>query len=112
MEVARSIFVIFLILIVCFVPVTVVHYINKPDIMPRTFLAMHILYWVQYCLNIVAYVLANRQYRLALFALFAKILPSWEKHKAIRFPWESQRHSVITVSNQFDVVPRLNIENP
>lgn len=65
------------------------HAIHSHGKQPRLFLAAHILYWLQYCLNVVVYVLMNRQYREAYIELVAKVLPSWEQYKDFSFPWEN-----------------------
>ncbi|XP_076047105.1 protein trapped in endoderm-1-like isoform X2 [Oratosquilla oratoria] len=88
MRVARTIFIIFLMVMVCSFPVGFVHAFDKKVTMPRRFLLLHILYWVQYCMNMVVYVLLNRQYRDAYVDCVARVLPSWGQYRGTLFAWE------------------------
>ncbi|RXG61350.1 RalA-binding protein 1, partial [Armadillidium vulgare] len=89
MRVARMIFIIFMMVLICSVPVGTIHFADRNVKMPRRFLALHILYWLQYSLNVFVYVLMNRQYRVAYIDFVARMLPSWERHKTFNFPWEN-----------------------
>ncbi|CAL4059648.1 unnamed protein product [Meganyctiphanes norvegica] len=101
-RVVRSIFVIFVLLLVGSVPVAVEHtlatvkgYDNYDKL-----LGLHVLYWLQYCLNMFVYVLMNRQYRDAYIDCIAKIVPGWERHRGFRFFWENQSvNSKPTIAN-------------
>ncbi|XP_063862971.1 G-protein coupled receptor moody-like isoform X1 [Scylla paramamosain] len=88
MRVARTIFIIFLLVLVCSVPVAVVHAIDPAVGRPVRFLLVHILYWFQYCLNMVVYVLMNRQYRDAYVDCLARVFPRFKRHRGLRFFWE------------------------
>ncbi|MPC46623.1 G-protein coupled receptor moody [Portunus trituberculatus] len=88
MRVARTIFIIFLLVLVCSVPVAVVHTIDPTVGRPVRFLLVHILYWFQYCLNVVVYVLMNRQYRDAYVDCLARVFPRFKRHRGLRFFWE------------------------
>ncbi len=88
MRVARTIFIIFLLVLVCSVPVAVVHAIDRNVKQPIRFLLVHILYWLQYCLNVLVYVLMNRQYRDAYVDCLARVFPRFKRHRGIRFFWE------------------------
>ncbi|KAF2356408.1 G protein-coupled receptor rhodopsin-like [Trinorchestia longiramus] len=89
MRVARTIFIIFVLIMVCSVPVMVVHIIDPLVQNKNRFLVVHILYWVQYCVNVFIYVLMNRQYRDAYLDALSKLFPSWRRHKGFMFPWEA-----------------------
>ncbi|XP_047737840.1 G-protein coupled receptor moody isoform X2 [Hyalella azteca] len=89
MRVARTIFIIFVLIMVCSVPVMVVHAKDPTVKDPNRFLIVHILYWVQYCVNVLIYVLMNRQYRDAYLEVLSKLVPSWRRHKGYMFPWET-----------------------
>lgn len=88
MRVARTIFIIFLMVLVCSVPVAVVHTIDPLVRRPVRFLLVHILYWLQYCLNVMVYVLMNRQYRDAYVDCLARVFPRFKRHRGLRFFWE------------------------
>ncbi|KAG0723103.1 G-protein coupled receptor moody [Chionoecetes opilio] len=88
MRVARTIFIIFLFVLVCSVPVAVVHGIDPTVKRPVRFLLVHILYWIQYCLNVVVYVLMNRQYRDAYVDCLGRVFPRFQRHRGFRFQWE------------------------
>lgn len=88
MRVARTIFIIFLLVLVCSVPVAVIHAIDPYVRRPVRFLMVHILYWMQYCLNVVVYVLMNRQYRDAYVDCLARVFPRFKRHRGLRFFWE------------------------
>lgn len=89
MRVARTIFIIFMMVLICSVPVAVIHAIESSEKQPSLFLGVHILYWLQYCLNVAVYVLMNRQYREAYVELLARLFPIWERYKGFTFPWEN-----------------------
>lgn len=93
MRVARTIFIIFLLIMICSVPVAVIHLIDKNAENKNRFLLVHILYWIQYCVNVLIYVLMNRQYRDAYIEAVCKVIPSWQRHKKFRFFWEAASHS-------------------
>uniref|UniRef100_A0A6A7G2W7 G-protein coupled receptor moody-like n=2 Tax=Hirondellea gigas TaxID=1518452 RepID=A0A6A7G2W7_9CRUS len=93
MRVARTIFIIFVLIMFCSVPVMVVHFIDREAKNKRTFLAVHILYWLQYCINILIYVLMNRQYRDAYLDALSKWIPYFQRHRGFRFPWEAASQS-------------------
>ncbi|KAK8746031.1 hypothetical protein OTU49_017229 [Cherax quadricarinatus] len=88
MRVARTIFIIFLLVLVCSVPVAVVHAVDRQVKYPVRFLLLHVLYWVQYCVNVVVYVLMNRQYRDAYVECLARVFPRFKAHHGRRFFWE------------------------
>ena len=88
MRVARTIFIIFLLVLVCSVPVAVVHAIDPLVRRPIRFLLVHILYWVQYGINVLVYVLMNRQYRDAYVDCLARVFPRFKRHRGLRFFWE------------------------
>ncbi|XP_069185088.1 protein trapped in endoderm-1 isoform X4 [Procambarus clarkii] len=88
MRVARTIFIIFLLVLVCSVPVACVHAIDTKVKFPVRFLLLHVLYWVQYCLNVVVYVFMNRQYRDAYVECLARVFPRFKAHHGRRFFWE------------------------
>lgn len=88
MRVARTIFIIFVLVLVCSVPVMMVHTFDPLVSHPVRFLFLHILYWIQYCLNLVVYVLMNRQYRDAYVECLARVFPRLKQHHGRRFFWE------------------------
>ncbi|XP_042217814.1 G-protein coupled receptor moody-like isoform X3 [Homarus americanus] len=88
MRVARTIFIIFLLLLVCSVPVMTIHAVDRKAEDPVRFLLLHILYWVQYCVNTAVYVLMNRQYRDAYVDCLARVFPNMKAHHGRRFFWE------------------------
>lgn len=88
MRVARTIFIIFLIVLLCGVPVMLAHMFDRNVKYPVQFLALHIVYWTQYCLNLVVYVLMNRQYRDAYIDCLARIFPQFQRHRGRKFFWE------------------------
>lgn len=88
MRVARTIFTIFILVLVCSVPVAMVHATDPLVKRPVRFLLVHILYWVQYCLNVAVYVLMNRQYRDAYVDCLARVFPRFKRHSGRRFFWE------------------------
>ncbi|XP_066941758.1 protein trapped in endoderm-1-like isoform X2 [Macrobrachium rosenbergii] len=93
MRVARTIFIIFLVILICSVPVMLVHMFDRNVKYPVQFLALHILYWVQYCLNVVIYVLMNRQYRDAYVDCLARVFPQFKRHHGRKFFWEKASFS-------------------
>ncbi|XP_071547257.1 protein trapped in endoderm-1-like isoform X3 [Panulirus ornatus] len=88
MRVARTIFIIFILVLVCSVPVAMVHAVDRNVEFPVRFLLLHVLYWVQYCLNMVVYVLMNQQYRDAYVDCLARVFPRFKQHHGRRFFWE------------------------
>lgn len=88
MRVARTIFIIFLLVLVCSVPVAMIHAVDPLVKRPVRFLLVHILYWLQYCLNVVVYVLMNRQYRDAYVDCLSRVFPRFKRHHGRRFFWE------------------------
>ncbi|KAK7028037.1 hypothetical protein SK128_006392 [Halocaridina rubra] len=88
MRVARTIFIIFLFVIICGVPVMLAHIFDRNVKYPVQFLVVHILYWLQYCLNVAVYVLMNRQYRDAYIDCLARVFPQFKRHHGRRFFWE------------------------
>ncbi|KAK4326323.1 hypothetical protein Pmani_003142, partial [Petrolisthes manimaculis] len=88
LRVARTIFIIFIMVLVCSVPVMCVHVLDYEVTQPNRFLLLHVLYWVQYCLNVVVYVLMNRQYRDAYVDCLARVFPRIKRHHGRRFFWE------------------------
>ncbi|KAK3860822.1 hypothetical protein Pcinc_033151, partial [Petrolisthes cinctipes] len=88
LRVARTIFIIFIMVLVCSVPVMCVHVLDSQVKQPNRFLLLHVLYWVQYCLNVVVYVLMNRQYRDAYVDCLARVFPRIKRHHGRRFFWE------------------------
>ncbi|CAL4098859.1 unnamed protein product [Meganyctiphanes norvegica] len=89
-RVARTVFVVFLMIVVCSIPVGAEHSLNKTCVKnPTKFLMMHILYWMQYWLNLFVYVLMNQQYRNAYVEYLSKFIPNIGIQKGKTFFWEN-----------------------
>ncbi|CAL4102205.1 unnamed protein product [Meganyctiphanes norvegica] len=89
LRLARTIFVVFLVVVICSIPVGVEHALNRTCVKNLTkFLLVHVLYWSQYCINIFVYVLMNKQYRDAYVECIGKFIPRFKSHKKRRFMWE------------------------
>ncbi|CAL4154773.1 unnamed protein product, partial [Meganyctiphanes norvegica] len=77
LRVARSIFIIFIIILVCSIPIGVLHRKEFALKFPKLFLGLHFLYWMQYCVNPVVYAIMNLSYRKAFKELFSQGFPCW-----------------------------------
>lgn len=64
-HVTRTILVIFLILVCCSVPHLVVHMRHLYERHPAAWLMLHLVFWLQFCLDPIVYVTVSRQYRAA-----------------------------------------------
>lgn len=64
-HVTRTILVIFIILVLCSVPHMVVHVRHLYDRNPAAWLLLHLIFWLQFCLDPIVYVTVSRQYRAA-----------------------------------------------
>ncbi|XP_071526523.1 G-protein coupled receptor moody-like [Panulirus ornatus] len=87
---ARTIGVIFLVLLACCIPVSVLHFVNAENHMPTLLLLMHPLYWLQSCLNIVIYIFMNRQYRIAYINYITRWWPSFSQTSKKWFKWKEE----------------------
>ncbi|CAL4099956.1 unnamed protein product, partial [Meganyctiphanes norvegica] len=94
-RVARTIFIVYIIMIICDTPVIIAHRFehlepkgDKFEFDLNLFLLAHILYWTQYIVNIFIYILVNQQYRKAYIIFISKIFPHFEQFKDSRFPWD------------------------
>ncbi|XP_063591076.1 G-protein coupled receptor moody-like isoform X3 [Penaeus indicus] len=108
MRVARTIFIIFVLVLVCSVPVMMIHILDPQVKHPVRFLFLHILYWIQYCLNLVVYVLMNRQYRDAYVECLARVFPRFKQHHGRRFFWEKASISSKPPHANTSTRPRLD----
>ncbi|XP_042872182.1 G-protein coupled receptor moody-like isoform X2 [Penaeus japonicus] len=108
MRVARTIFIIFVLVLVCSVPVMMIHILDAKVKHPVRFLFLHILYWIQYCLNLVVYVLMNRQYRDAYVECLARVFPRLKQHHGRRFFWEKASISSRPPQMNTSTRPRLD----
>ncbi|XP_047493399.1 G-protein coupled receptor moody-like isoform X3 [Penaeus chinensis] len=108
MRVARTIFIIFVLVLVCSVPVMMIHTLDRQVKHPVRFLSLHILYWIQYCLNLVVYVLMNRQYRDAYVECLARVFPRFKQHHGRRFFWEKASISSKPPHANTSTRPRLD----
>ncbi|CAL4160225.1 unnamed protein product, partial [Meganyctiphanes norvegica] len=94
-KVGRTIFVIFLVIIICSIPVVCAHIAeakagkveNKSQ-----FLLLHVLYWLQFCINVFVYVIFNQQYRNAYIECLALIDPSWNNYLNKKLCWEREEN--------------------
>nr|XP_045584703.1 somatostatin receptor type 5-like [Procambarus clarkii] len=64
-QVTRTILVIFLVLLTCSVPHIVIHVLNLYDTLPTAWLLFHVVFWLQFCLDPIVYMLMSQQYREA-----------------------------------------------
>ncbi|KAF2365631.1 G protein-coupled receptor rhodopsin-like [Trinorchestia longiramus] len=86
-RIALTILVIFIVFLVCCMPVSVMHYYDDTGAYATTLLLLHPLYWLQYCLNIFIYVFMNKQYRDAYVHYIASWWPKFQEMSRERFLW-------------------------
>ncbi|CAL4060295.1 unnamed protein product [Meganyctiphanes norvegica] len=75
LRVLRSVFIIFMILLICAIPVGITHRGNIATDYPTVFISFHIMYWFQYSIDPVVYSIMNVNYREAFKDFFKKIFP-------------------------------------
>ncbi|XP_018021398.1 protein trapped in endoderm-1 [Hyalella azteca] len=86
-RIALTILVIFIVFLVCCMPVSVMHYYDDTGMYATTLLLLHPLYWLQYCLNIFIYVFMNKQYRDAYIQYISSWWPRFQEMSRERFLW-------------------------
>ncbi|XP_063614547.1 protein trapped in endoderm-1-like [Penaeus indicus] len=89
-RIARTIGVIFLVFLVCCMPVSIVHYLYKKLQKPTLLLLLHPVYWAQYCINIFIYVFMNRQYRDAYVNYISRWWPDFRELSRRNFKWKEE----------------------
>ncbi|XP_042855671.1 protein trapped in endoderm-1-like [Penaeus japonicus] len=74
-HVTRTILVIFVLLLVCSVPHLVIHVLHLHTKYPEAWLLLHVVFWLQFCLDPIIYVLMSQHYRLACLEYLQKLFP-------------------------------------
>ncbi|XP_047483541.1 G-protein coupled receptor moody-like [Penaeus chinensis] len=98
-HVTRTILVIFVLLLVCSVPHLVIHVLHLHAKHPQAWLLLHVVFWLQFSLDPIIYVLMSQHYRLACLEFLQKVFPGM---KTFRVTTESDRYNPKTDnSNQF-----------
>lgn len=73
-HVTRTILVIFLILVVCCVPHLVIHMRHLYRRHPNAWLLLHLVFWLQFCIDPIVYVTVSCQYRAACADTVCRLL--------------------------------------
>nr|XP_027214774.1 protein trapped in endoderm-1-like isoform X4 [Penaeus vannamei] len=98
-HVTRTILVLFVLLLVCSVPHLVIHVLHLHAKHPQTWLLLHVVFWLQFCLDPIIYVLMSQHYRLACLEYLQKVFP---RMNTLRISSGSDRDNPKTDnSNQF-----------
>ncbi|XP_037787754.1 protein trapped in endoderm-1-like [Penaeus monodon] len=98
-HVTRTILVIFVLLLVCSVPHLVIHVLHLHAKHPQAWLLLHVVFWLQFSLDPIIYVLMSQHYRLACLEFLQKVFPGMN---TFRVSTESDRYNPKTDnSNQF-----------
>ncbi|CAL4059882.1 unnamed protein product [Meganyctiphanes norvegica] len=99
-HVTKTITVIFLVLVVCSVPHLVIHSLHIYLEQIHTWLLLHVLFWVQFCIDPFIYVACSSEYRAACLQFLARLLPNLEclKNKVRDVEYEATKNREPTVT--------------
>lgn len=117
-HVTRTILVIFVILLTCSVPHLVVHVLHLYDRNVGAWLLLHLVFWLQFCVDPIVYVTVSRQYRAACADTVYRLLrylglSQWFEPRqstpssshAHPTPWEKVEPSATTLQDNTEPVP-------
>ncbi|XP_053652465.2 G-protein coupled receptor moody isoform X1 [Cherax quadricarinatus] len=74
-QVTRTILVIFLVLLSCSVPHIVIHMLHLHDKLPAVWILLHVVFWLQFCIDPIIYMAMSQQYREATASCLRKVIP-------------------------------------
>ncbi|XP_068229270.1 protein trapped in endoderm-1-like [Palaemon carinicauda] len=75
-HVTRTILVIYLVLITCSVPHLIIHVLQLYNKHQVTWLLLHAVFWLQFCLDPIVYVIFSRVYRRATLECLGNLFPN------------------------------------
>ncbi|XP_064121071.1 G-protein coupled receptor moody-like [Macrobrachium nipponense] len=98
-HVTKTILVIYLILITCSVPHLVIHVLQLYTRHQTAWLLLHAVFWLQFCLDPIVYVIFSRVYRRATWECLANLFPNVGMFQVTEELGKSEEKSNLKVNN-------------
>ncbi|XP_066976559.1 G-protein coupled receptor moody-like isoform X3 [Macrobrachium rosenbergii] len=98
-HVTKTILVIYLILITCSVPHLVIHVLQLYMKHQVAWLLLHAVFWLQFCLDPIVYVIFSRVYRRATWECLASLFPNFGIFQVTEELGKSEEKSNLKVNN-------------